>query len=83
MRSAFEFCLPMAAKAVPSGSDWLHEVKYDSHRLRVERAGDRVRLFAPNGTTTIRFPWIAEVARKNQQRLSSSRSTARICGRSR
>jgi bifunctional non-homologous end joining protein LigD len=24
-----EFCLPKSGKAVPSGPDWLHEVKYD------------------------------------------------------
>jgi hypothetical protein len=29
---------------VPDGSDWLHEVKYDGYRLRLEREGDRVRL---------------------------------------
>jgi hypothetical protein len=34
-----EFCLPKSGKAVPSGPDWLHEVKYDGYRLRVERHG--------------------------------------------
>jgi bifunctional non-homologous end joining protein LigD len=29
---------------VPSSPDWLHEIKYDGYRLRVERDGDRVRL---------------------------------------
>jgi bifunctional non-homologous end joining protein LigD len=24
-----EFCLPTTGKAVPSGPDWIHEVKYD------------------------------------------------------
>ena len=24
-----EFCLPTSGKAVPSGPDWIHEVKYD------------------------------------------------------
>jgi bifunctional non-homologous end joining protein LigD len=40
----FEFCLPTGGKAVPSGPDWYHEIKYDGFRLRVERNGDRVRL---------------------------------------
>jgi ATP-dependent DNA ligase len=44
MLEAFEFCLPTAAKIAPAGPDWLHEVKYDGYRLRVERNGDRVRL---------------------------------------
>jgi ATP-dependent DNA ligase len=37
--------------------------------LRVERAGDRVRLFTRNGHDwTSRFPWIAEAALKNRQK---------------
>ena len=40
----FEFCLPTKATIVPDGPDWLHEVKYDGYRLRLERDGDRVRL---------------------------------------
>lgn len=68
MLKQFEFCLPTASKAVPASPDWLHEVKYDGYRLRVERAGDRVRLFTRNGHNwTGRFPWIVEAARKNRQ----------------
>jgi len=32
--------LPTPAATVPNGPDWLHEVKYDGYRLRVERDGD-------------------------------------------
>ncbi|WP_438265057.1 hypothetical protein [Bradyrhizobium commune] len=39
MPTAFEFCLPTAAKTVPDGPDWIHEIKYDGYRLRVERNG--------------------------------------------
>ena len=72
MRSTlFEFCLPTKATAVPNGPDWLHEVKYDGYRLRVERDGDRVRLFSRNGYDwTGRYPWIVEAAR--DRRASSS-----------
>jgi ATP-dependent DNA ligase len=42
----FEFCLPTPGKSVPSGPEWLHEIKYDGFRLRVEPDGDRVRLVA-------------------------------------
>jgi bifunctional non-homologous end joining protein LigD len=45
----FEFCLPSAGTNVPSGPEWLHEIKYDGYRLRVERDGDRVRLIARGG----------------------------------
>jgi len=44
MRGTFEFCLPTKSDAVPTGPDWLHEVKYDGYRLRVERDGDRLGL---------------------------------------
>jgi bifunctional non-homologous end joining protein LigD len=68
MRSTFEFCLPSKATVVPSGPDWLHEVKYDYYLLRVERDGDRVRLFTRNGHDwTGRYPWIVEAARKIRQ----------------
>jgi bifunctional non-homologous end joining protein LigD len=60
-----EFCLPTFGKAVPSGPDWLHEIKYDGYRLRVERYGDQVKLTSRGGLDwTRRFPWIAETARK-------------------
>jgi ATP-dependent DNA ligase len=31
----FEFCLPTTSKAVPSGEDWFHEIKFDGYRLRI------------------------------------------------
>jgi len=49
MFSAFEFCLPTKSTSVPNGPDWLHEVKYDGYRLRLERDGDRVRLITRGG----------------------------------
>jgi ATP-dependent DNA ligase len=51
MRSTFEFCLPTKSDTVPTGLDWLHEVKYDGYRLRVERDVDRVRLITGAATT--------------------------------
>jgi len=49
MFKAFEFCIPTRGIKVPSGPDWLHEIKYDGYRLRVERNGDRVRLIMRGG----------------------------------
>jgi len=40
-RMRFEFCIPTAGTRVPHTPDWLHEIKYDGYRLRVERDGDR------------------------------------------
>jgi len=46
---SLEFCLPTRATAVPDGPDWVHEVKYDGYRLRLERDGKRVRLITRGG----------------------------------
>ena len=37
MFEAFEFCLPTNATKVPAGPEWLHEIKQDGFRIRVER----------------------------------------------
>jgi ATP-dependent DNA ligase len=66
----FEFCLPTTETKVPFSPDWLHEIKFDGYRLRVERNGDRVRLITRGGyDRTKRFPWIVEAALKNRQKL--------------
>jgi bifunctional non-homologous end joining protein LigD len=68
MYPAFEFCIPTIAKAVPAGPDWLHEIKYDGYRLRLEREGHDVRLITRGGYDwTKRFPWIVETALKNRE----------------
>jgi ATP dependent DNA ligase domain len=69
MNKAFEFCIPTRGTEVPASPDWLHEIKYDGYRLRVERDGDRVRLITRNGYDwTKRYPWIVESALKNRQK---------------
>lgn len=72
MPSQFEFCIPKAAKAVPSGADWLHEIKLDGYRARLVRNGDDVQLHSKAGLDwTWRFPTIVETARKlREQRLA-------------
>ena len=68
MFKLFDFCIPTRATIVPDSPDWLHEVKYDGYRLRVERDGDRVRLITRGGYNwTDRYPWIVEAALKNRQ----------------
>jgi ATP-dependent DNA ligase len=52
MPSTFDFCHPTRATTVPHTPDWLHEIKYDGYRLRLERDGDRVRLITKGGYTT-------------------------------
>ena len=46
---------------VPTGRDWLHEVKYDGYRIIARKAGDDITLFSRSGLDwTVRFPAIAE-----------------------
>jgi len=69
MSKAFDFCIPTRGTKVPETPDWIHEIKYDGYRLRVERDGARVRLITRNGYDwTKRYPWIAESALKNRQK---------------
>jgi bifunctional non-homologous end joining protein LigD len=69
MPSTFEFCIPRTGTQVPNNPDWLHEIKYDGYRLRVERKGDRVRLITKGGYDWIRrYPWIVESALKNRMK---------------
>jgi bifunctional non-homologous end joining protein LigD len=69
-KRAFEPCIPTPGKTVPSGADWIHEVKHDGYRLIVQREGKRVRLFTRNGHDwSDRFPLITEAALRN--RISS------------
>jgi bifunctional non-homologous end joining protein LigD len=65
----FEFCIPTIGKAVPTGPEWFHEIKYDGYRLRVERDGHNVRLITRGGHDwTKRFPWIAQTALTNRRK---------------
>jgi ATP-dependent DNA ligase len=51
----------------PSGPDWLHEIKFDGYRIRLERDGDRMRLITRGSYDwTKRYPWIVEAALKNR-----------------
>lgn len=65
----FEYCKPVMKKAVPSGPDWIHEVKYDGYRGRVVRDGKDVKVFSRSGLDwTWRYPFIVESALKMRQK---------------
>jgi len=54
-----EPCLPSPAKAPPSGSEWLHEIKHDGFRILARRDSKGVRLYTRNGNDfTKRFPLV-------------------------
>jgi ATP dependent DNA ligase domain len=60
-----EPCIPTRAVKPPAGSDWVHEIKHDGHRLIVRRDGETVRLFTRRGYDwTGRYPAIARAAAK-------------------
>ncbi|NWK96315.1 DNA ligase D [Sphingobium lactosutens] len=43
--------------SVPTGNDWLHEIKYDGYRALISACGDKVRIFTRNGLDwTEKFP---------------------------
>jgi hypothetical protein len=39
-KTAFEPCLPTRGSKVPSGPDWIHEIKHDGYRPIVQRDGE-------------------------------------------
>ena len=38
-------CLPTKTDKLPSGSQWLHEIKHDGFRIVARKEGSRVRLY--------------------------------------
>jgi bifunctional non-homologous end joining protein LigD len=60
-------CLPTKTDKLPSGSDWLHEIKHDGFRARKE--GAQVRLYSrPGNDLTRRFPLIVETLARLRSR---------------
>jgi bifunctional non-homologous end joining protein LigD len=58
-------CLPTLADKVPSGPQWVHEIKHDGLRFICRRDGDQVRIFSRRGHDwTGRVPRIAEAVAK-------------------
>jgi bifunctional non-homologous end joining protein LigD len=54
-------CLPSKTDKLPSGSQWLHEIKHDGFRVIARKDGDRVRLYSrPGNDLTSRFALIVE-----------------------
>jgi ATP dependent DNA ligase domain len=54
-------CLPTKTTQLPSGSQWLHEIKHDGFRIIARKTGAQVRLYSrPGNDFTRRFPLIVE-----------------------
>ena len=56
-----EPCLPTLARTVPSGPQWVHEIKHDGFRFICRRDGEQVRVYSRRGNDfTDRVPLIAK-----------------------
>jgi bifunctional non-homologous end joining protein LigD len=62
-------CLPTKTDRLPSGSQWLHEIKHDGFRIIGRKDGPRVRLYSrPGNDLTRRFPLIVETLARLRSR---------------
>jgi bifunctional non-homologous end joining protein LigD len=62
-------CLPSKTDRLPSGSEWLHEIKHDGFRVIARKAGVRVRLYSrPGNDLTYRFPLIVDTLARLRSR---------------
>jgi bifunctional non-homologous end joining protein LigD len=74
-------CIPTRAFKVPSGPEWIHEVKHDGYRLQVRRDGDAVQLFTRRGFDwTDRYPAIVRTALKLPAKSFTMDGEAVVCG---
>ena len=56
-----EPCLPTLADTVPSGPQWVHEIKHDGYRFICRVEGNRIRVFSRRGNDyTDRVPRIVD-----------------------
>jgi bifunctional non-homologous end joining protein LigD len=62
-------CLPTKTDKLPSGSEWLHEIKHDGFRVIARKKGPQVRLYSrPGNDLTYRFPLIVETLARLRSR---------------
>jgi ATP-dependent DNA ligase len=62
-------CLPTKTDKLPSGSQWLHEIKHDGCRIIARKNGAQVRLYSrPGNDFTRRFPLIVDALSRLRSR---------------
>jgi hypothetical protein len=62
-------CLPTKTDKLPSGSQWLHEIKHDGFPVIARKTGAQVRLYSrPGNDLTRRFPLIVETLARLRSR---------------
>src|SRR5262249_35261778 len=71
-------CLPTKAHTLPSGGQWLHEIKHDGFRIIPRKDGPRGRLYSrPGNDFARRFPLIVETLVRLRSRAPAL-STAKL-----
>jgi bifunctional non-homologous end joining protein LigD len=63
-----EPALASSIAKVPSGSRWIHEIKFDGYRVQVHLANEAVRIFTRRG-----HDWTLTASRKSVTTLGTSR----------
>ena len=72
-----EPCLPTKTDKLPSGGQWLHEIKHDGFRIIARKSDGRVRLYSrPGNDLSRRFPLIVETLARLMVKLSPAMTTA-------
>jgi len=62
-------CLPTKTTQLPSGGQWLYEIKHDGFRIIARKKGAQVRLYSrPGNDLTRRFPLIVETLARLRSR---------------
>jgi len=62
-------CLPTKTEKLPSGGEWLHEIKHDGFRVIARKKGAQVRLYSrPGNDLTYRLPRIVETLARLRSR---------------
>jgi bifunctional non-homologous end joining protein LigD len=73
-------CLPSKTHKLPSGSEWLHEIKHDGFRVIARKNGTQVRLYSrPGNDLTYRFPLIVETLARLRSRSCIIDGEAAAC----
>jgi ATP-dependent DNA ligase len=62
-------CLPTKTDRLPSGSQWLHEIKHDGFRIIARKSGAQVRLYSrPGNDLSRRFLLIVDALARLRSR---------------